>query len=373
MNEKIKDMRIVEFIECPKCLGQYVSKFSLTCHLKRDHKFSKDQLDEFKHDIRHLRTLYQIEVAKRQRETTSTICENGLTKAQNNANKSAHTMKNTITENGLTVYENAFLKMAKTKYEDIDSTGLNGHQRGANKSAITKAETIDENGLNIHQQTGICVSKYLNAVDEFGVSNAKKIGIKIIETVTTIIGEDGLTIAQRVAKKGGETSRTTILDNGLTIAQNAAINAVVTKLRNDPDIFRKTGRKALITRITKNGRIFCPAIGNNETKILDEIERVFSISLIRQKHICGFWVDGYCEELNTVFEVYEKYHFSEHQIERDNYRQQCIISSLNCNFIIIREDEYLRNPMMIENLKIYHPLELLVPLLSSWTISDGSP
>ena len=50
----------------------------------------------------------------------------------------------------------------------------------------------------------------------------------------------------------------------------------------------------------------------------------------------GYWVDGYDKELNIVFEYDEPKHYQniENNIlkEKDQYRQNYIISKLNCEF-----------------------------------------
>ena len=76
-----------------------------------------------------------------------------------------------------------------------------------------------------------------------------------------------------------------------------------------------------------------PAIGKNETKLLNELERKDNICIIRQYPICEYVVDGYCKETNTVYEIDELFHSK--QKAEDKIRQQRITDELNCKFIRI--------------------------------------
>ncbi|MEG1008265.1 MAG: hypothetical protein RSE41_00110 [Clostridia bacterium] len=55
-----------------------------------------------------------------------------------------------------------------------------------------------------------------------------------------------------------------------------------------------------------------------------------------EKEIFGFWVDGYDEELNIVFEYDERKHYKDIDnnilIDKDFIRQEKIIEKLNCEF-----------------------------------------
>jgi hypothetical protein len=74
-------------------------------------------------------------------------------------------------------------------------------------------------------------------------------------------------------------------------------------------------------------------IGINETKILDTKAASDNCKIIRSRRILNYIVDGYCEETNTIYEVYE-YHHKKHK-GRDKKRLQNIIAEMNCNVEII--------------------------------------
>lgn len=61
----------------------------------------------------------------------------------------------------------------------------------------------------------------------------------------------------------------------------------------------------------------------------------------------GYWVDGYDKEKNVVIEFYEEWHRKTKQKEKDKKRQELIIKTLNCVFIIL----YWNNKIEICNLK----------------------
>jgi hypothetical protein len=77
------------------------------------------------------------------------------------------------------------------------------------------------------------------------------------------------------------------------------------------------------------------SIGRNEKQILDNQEKLIGYKIQRQVPIIGYIVDGYCPELNTVYEVYEKGHKRQRSLNRDIKREKEIREHLNCNFKII--------------------------------------
>lgn len=97
---------------------------------------------------------------------------------------------------------------------------------------------------------------------------------------------------------------------------------------------KKKMRISTIKYLQKKGKL-CPRIGRNETRLLDDREKLINFKIIRQYHIkkLGYIVDGYCKNNNTVYEVYEKKHLDKTQ--KDLIRQKEIQEFLNCNFIII--------------------------------------
>jgi len=83
------------------------------------------------------------------------------------------------------------------------------------------------------------------------------------------------------------------------------------------------------------GPKFFSRYGKNETKILDKIEKNFSIKLERQYYIAGKYVDGYDKDNNIVYEVDENYH--NHFKVQDIIREDKIKKELNCNFVRIKD------------------------------------
>jgi len=84
-------------------------------------------------------------------------------------------------------------------------------------------------------------------------------------------------------------------------------------------------------RVDENNQ-WC-SIGNNETKLLDEQEKIDNCKIIRQYKVGKYRLDGYCPETNTVYEVYEKEH--KQRTEKDLKRQKRIEECLKCKFVII--------------------------------------
>lgn len=101
-------------------------------------------------------------------------------------------------------------------------------------------------------------------------------------------------------------------------------------------------RLAAVEQQKRDRGEFKSNVGKNETKILDLLELKLGYPIIRQYPIYGYFVDGYCKENNTVYEVDEKKHFQKGTpIKKDLHRQKNIIEKLNCNFVRIKEDDFI--------------------------------
>jgi very-short-patch-repair endonuclease len=101
----------------------------------------------------------------------------------------------------------------------------------------------------------------------------------------------------------------------------------------------KTRLKMRISLIARLKRIagFTVRIGEHETKILDEIELRDHIVIDRQFEVIGYFVDGYCKETNTVYEVDEWHHFRTRKIKQSHgCRQKEIEKYLGCKFVRIQ-------------------------------------
>jgi hypothetical protein len=100
-------------------------------------------------------------------------------------------------------------------------------------------------------------------------------------------------------------------------------------------IRQKIGRKSWYVR---KGRKFhgCLSKGKNEVEILNFIEKKYKIKIERGVHVDGYYVDGYCKDNNTVYEVYEKYH--KYQESYDDIRRVNIMNDLNCEFVILYDN-----------------------------------
>lgn len=82
-------------------------------------------------------------------------------------------------------------------------------------------------------------------------------------------------------------------------------------------------------------------IGKNEKELLDLQEKKDNCKIDRKFTILGYYPDGYCHETNTIYEVYEKFHYkSQHTIDRDLIRQKEIQDHLKCKFIIINDETH---------------------------------
>jgi len=90
------------------------------------------------------------------------------------------------------------------------------------------------------------------------------------------------------------------------------------------------------------GEPICARIGNNETKILNTIEKEQNIRIKRQHVIDGYFIDGYCVETNTAYEVDEAHHHTDKQKLKDKEREEYIKDKLDCKFIRLDEKECMQ-------------------------------
>lgn len=101
-------------------------------------------------------------------------------------------------------------------------------------------------------------------------------------------------------------------------------------------------RQHIIDRIKDDHGEFIPRMGKREREILDREELNSNCRIDRHFTVLNYFPDGYCHETNTVYEVYEAYHFMNDDIKkRDQIRQEEICEVLNCKFIIIIDIESL--------------------------------
>lgn len=99
-------------------------------------------------------------------------------------------------------------------------------------------------------------------------------------------------------------------------------------------------RVSAIKRIERqkfNGEKLRPCIGRHERLLLDAIQELFRMPVIRQYKIesLGFFVDGYIPQLNLCIEIDEGHHRRTNK--EDFNRQKQIEKELNCSFLRIRD------------------------------------
>jgi len=106
--------------------------------------------------------------------------------------------------------------------------------------------------------------------------------------------------------------------------------------RKFSDGTRKLLRERAIKRIEKQKFYdypLIPCMGKNEKQIIDNFEKEIGYKILRQYQIEGYFIDGYCKELNLAIEVDEDYH--KKQKEKDAKRENIIKKVLNCEFVRI--------------------------------------
>ena len=84
-----------------------------------------------------------------------------------------------------------------------------------------------------------------------------------------------------------------------------------------------------------DGQPLSPTIGKNETQILNNLEKNIGYKIIRQYRVIGYFLDGYCKELNLAIEVDEEHH--QKQKGADAIRENNIKNELNCDFLRLND------------------------------------
>lgn len=114
-----------------------------------------------------------------------------------------------------------------------------------------------------------------------------------------------------------------------------------------PEIQEKR-RNYLIKKYEKNNNTF---IGNNETELLDKVEKIINDKIIRQYKIKGYSADGYVKNRNLIIEIDERFHYDHNGNlrEKDIKRQKIIENELNCKFLRIKDNidfDELKNELL---------------------------
>ena len=102
-------------------------------------------------------------------------------------------------------------------------------------------------------------------------------------------------------------------------------------------ITKQKMRISAIEYIKNNSNFTTPRTGRYEKQILDEFQNTLGFSIKRQFYINGYFLDGYCQELNLAIEVDEGYHYQNNILnQKDIEKQNSIIKILNCDFIRLK-------------------------------------
>ena len=98
-----------------------------------------------------------------------------------------------------------------------------------------------------------------------------------------------------------------------------------------------------------NGEPLKPRVGKKERPFLNCLESLIPYTIIRQYSVCGYFLDGYVEEVNVAVEFDEdRNHLSESVQKKDNQKQVDIISRLHCVYLRVRDREWESNPTGVE-------------------------
>ena len=139
--------------------------------------------------------------------------------------------------------------------------------------------------------------------------------------------------------KSEETKRRLSISNSNNIGMPGDKNP--SKRPEVKEKMRVSAIKRIRKQLQREGKVYSPTVGKNETKVLDFVEKQLNIKILRQYVVSGYFLDGYCPEKNLAFEIDENSHYLRRGLKKcDILRQNYIQQKLGCNFIRIR-DKYV--------------------------------
>lgn len=98
-----------------------------------------------------------------------------------------------------------------------------------------------------------------------------------------------------------------------------------------------------------------PTIGRHEKEILDKLQSIIKFLIRRNFYINGYFLDGYCKELNLAIEIDENRHYVNGILkEKDIKRQKNIENALSCKFLRIKERDFLNNKIVFRKENFLH-------------------
>lgn len=118
------------------------------------------------------------------------------------------------------------------------------------------------------------------------------------------------------------------------------------KGRKTSDELKKLFRKQMVERLSKTNKNFHPSYNERACEYFDVLSKSTGNTIRHalnggEFHIkeLGYWVDGYDEENNIVYEWDERYHFNKDGIlkRKDILRENEIKAFLKCEFVRIRD------------------------------------
>ena len=301
--DNLENKTIISEYKCPLCEKTTNCRIGFSLHLRRAHNLKKEEKSPYLSKYIKCYTQFELDFNKRISEAVRKEIYPGMTKTKLGILKAKERLSNIILEDGT----NAYKKMIKERTTQTAKTQrITGHYDKLSKLLKERQLKVHEDGLNEAQ---------------------RRANLTIQTKRNTIDPKTGLSVLESSIKKGIETMRNTLDENGIPIIQKRAINGMKSvSMKNKLNIIKST----FGWEVPK---------GSNEKKILDEIERKEGIKILRECCIAGsYFPDGYCEESNTIYEVYELFHYkSKEKIEQDKIREERIKKILNCNFVIIND------------------------------------
>ncbi len=107
-------------------------------------------------------------------------------------------------------------------------------------------------------------------------------------------------------------------------------------------------RISTVEYIKNNNNGIRPRIGKHEKQILDKVQNIIGFSIKRAFYINGYFLDGYCQELNLAIEIDEERHYKNGVLrQKDIEKQNNIMKALNCNFLRIRVKNIVINDSIV--------------------------
>jgi hypothetical protein len=327
------------------------------------------------------------------------LLANGLTVKQDRAKKCSITKKTKLTPEGITIgqaagrksrntllndiidgkngYQRTMLAVCDKLRKNIDEQGLSGLQKRTIKAVETKRKDV-VNGLDNCRRTAISAAKTMKKVQDDGLSQYQKNGLKIKFIKLNTIDDNGNNVFKNAALLAAKTKRTKIDPvSGLTIEKMQIRKMIYSRLNNiDENGLNGFERSSLYAGRSK--RFFYKDTnlsyqGSFELDFLDKLVEFGLFDKVRKADVityCGFDNENHVYHPDFVFGnnnyleiksswTYDNNNKNKEIRELNNLKWKSLLEQKqNDNFFIIWNKKYIQQ-IFLDDFNVHDNFYLL--------------